>query len=79
MVRAATSITLNIEEGSTGQSNKEQAHFLSLAIRSSIETVACLDLIQRRQSISSDDLNTARKIGRTLFYKLTRSHKSIRN
>ena len=34
IARAATSITLNIAEGSTGQSNKEQARFLGMAIRS---------------------------------------------
>ena len=41
--RAATSIALNIAEGSTGQSNAEQNRFLGHAIRSYIETVACLE------------------------------------
>ncbi len=34
LVRAATSITLNIAEGSTGQSDPEQNRFLGLAIQS---------------------------------------------
>ena len=34
LIRAATSIALNIAEGSTGQSNKEQARFLSMSLRS---------------------------------------------
>lgn len=46
--RAATSVALNIAEGSTGQSNAEQARFLGMAIRSLIETVACQHLIHRR-------------------------------
>ena len=32
ITRAATSVTLNIAEGSTGQSDAEQARFLGLAI-----------------------------------------------
>jgi hypothetical protein len=34
MVRAATSVALNIAEGSTGQTDAEQARFLGLARRS---------------------------------------------
>jgi len=57
IARAATSIALNIAEGSTGQSNKEQARFLGIAIRSYIETVACLDLIERRGYLPINDLS----------------------
>ena len=45
--RAATSIALNIAEGSTGQSDAEQARFLGMALRSLIETIACQHLIHR--------------------------------
>ena len=48
IVRAATSIALNIAEGSTGQSDAEQARFLGMSIRSLIETVACQHIIRRR-------------------------------
>ena len=48
VTRAATSIALNIAEGSQGQSDAEQARFLGMAIRSLIETVACQQIIQRR-------------------------------
>ena len=50
--RAATSIALNIAEGSTGQSDPEQARFLSMALRSVLETVACLHLIARRDYLA---------------------------
>jgi len=56
IVRAATSISLNIAEGSTGQTDAEQARFLGMAIRSLIETVACQQLIRRRGYLSDDDL-----------------------
>ena len=46
--RAATSVALNIAEGSTWQTDAEQARFLGLAIRSLLETVACQHLISRR-------------------------------
>jgi four helix bundle protein len=46
--RAITSISLNIAEGSTSQSDSEQSRFLGYAIRSLIEVVACLRLIERR-------------------------------
>ena len=43
--RAPTSIVLNIAEGSTGQTNAEQARFLGFALGSLIECVACLDMV----------------------------------
>lgn len=55
ITRAATSISLNIAEGSTSQSNAEQSRFLGMAIRSLIETVACLRLIARRRYIMNID------------------------
>ncbi|MDP1548165.1 MAG: four helix bundle protein [Anaerolineales bacterium] len=51
IIRAATSISLNIAEGSTGQSNQEQNRFLGMAVRSLIETIACLRIIARRKYI----------------------------
>ena len=54
--RAATSIALNIAEGSQGQSDAEQARFLGMAIRSLIETVACQQIIRRRGYCQDVDL-----------------------
>jgi four helix bundle protein len=54
--RAATSIALNIAEGSQGQSDAEQARFLGMAIRSLIETVACQQIIRRRGYFQDEDL-----------------------
>jgi four helix bundle protein len=47
IARGVTSVTLNMAEGSTGQTDAEQARFLGMAIRSLLETVACQHLITR--------------------------------
>jgi four helix bundle protein len=54
--RAATSVSLNIAEGSTGQSDAEQHRFLGLSLRSLIETVACLGIIRQRQYLNDNPL-----------------------
>jgi four helix bundle protein len=71
ITRAATSVALNIAEGSTGQSDSEQARFLGYAIRSLVETVACLHLIRRRGYLDDPSLlrDTYRQ-SETLFKKL---------
>jgi four helix bundle protein len=75
--RAATSIVLNIAEGSTGQSNAEQGRFLGLALRSYLETVACFDIIERRGYSASDALTQIMVIGHELFIKLQAFRKSL--
>lgn len=52
MKRASDSISLNIAEGSTRQSNLEQIKFLGYAQRSAIEVVNCLYLAITRQYIN---------------------------
>ncbi|MES2375865.1 MAG: four helix bundle protein [Bacteroidota bacterium] len=49
--RATDSISLNIAEGSTGQSNAEFNKFLGYALRSNIEVVGCIYLAQKRNLI----------------------------
>jgi len=68
--RAATSVVLNIAEGSTSQSDAEQARFLGRAIRSLLETVACWDLAERRAYVRTDELKPVREQGHKLFVKL---------
>ncbi len=53
--RAADSVSLNIAEGSTGQSNAEFNRFLGIALRSDIEVVGCIYLAKQRQIISEED------------------------
>lgn len=54
MKRAADSVSLNIAEGSTGQSDAEFTRFLRYALRSNIEVVNCLHLARRRGYISQE-------------------------
>ncbi len=70
LIRAATSITLNIAEGSTGQSDAEQNRFLGMAIRSLMETVACQRLIARRYTVSQDLLAKGDQMAQELAKKL---------
>jgi len=76
--RAATSIVLNIAEGSTGQSDAEQYRFLGFAMRSYLETVACLDIAERRAFVSEEQLHDIRELGYRLFTKLQAFRRSLK-
>ena len=52
--RAVTSISLNIAEGSTGQSDPEQIRFIRYAHRSLMEVVACLILMKERDYLTAE-------------------------
>src|SRR3954454_9028149 len=56
ITRAATSVALNIAEGSTGQTDVEQARFIGLAVRSLLETIACQHIINRRSYLEDPTL-----------------------
>jgi len=78
IIRAATSVALNIAEGSTSQTDPEQARFLSMAIRSLLETVACQQIIKRRGFISDASvLDRAYASAQTLAAKLHSMRKAI--
>jgi len=50
--RSADSVVLNIAEGSTGQTKPEFKRFLNIALRSSVEVVACTMLAKERNYIN---------------------------
>lgn len=77
--RASTSIALNIAEGSTGQTNPEQLRFLSFAIRSHIEVVACVRLIQERNYLdpNTELMDRFEELGSKLFAKLNAFKRAI--
>ena len=52
--RAADSISLNIAEGSTGQTDPEYNRFLGMAMRSNIEVVGCIFIAIKREIISNE-------------------------
>lgn len=53
--RAADSVSLNIAEGSTGQTNPEFKRFLGMSLRSAIEVISCIYLAKERKIISDED------------------------
>jgi len=79
MQRASTSISLNIAEGSVGQFDKEQVRFRGYAIRSLIETVACLHLARRRGYLPETDLLYRKpyEMSERLFRQLCAMRKAI--
>ena len=79
IMRAATSIALNIAEGSTSQSDPEQGRFLKMALRSFVETVACRRLVQRRGYLNAEEhlMSEAEQVGRTLFAKLQAMRRAV--
>lgn len=71
IIRACTSISLNIAEGSTSQTNAQQSQFLGYAIRSLIEVIACKRHIERRNYIqNTNQMMEAEKNCDRLFMKL---------
>ena len=78
VTRAATSVALNIAEGSTSQTDAAQARFLGLAIRSLVETVACQHIISRRKLLQDvTALRQAYSQAETLVAKLHTMRKVI--
>ena len=76
--RAATTIVLNIAEGSTGQTDAEQNRFLGLALRSYLETIACLDIIERQEYLPNTKLEEVKELGHQLFIEFQAFRKSLR-
>jgi len=76
--RACTSVVLNIAEGSTGQTDAEQARFLGIALRSLIECIACLDLVERHNYSQVGELTAIRELGHQLFIKIQAMRRALR-
>jgi len=70
-------IVLNIAKGSTGQTNVEQKRFLGLALRSYLETIGCLDIIERQGYLFSNALAEVRGLGHQFFIKLQVFRKAL--
>lgn len=75
--RAADSVSLNIAEGSTGQTNPEFKRFLGMSIRSGIEVICCLHLAKERQLISEDNFLKAYKEYESLLTSIQALRKSL--
>ena len=76
--RAADSVSLNIAEGSTGQSNPEFGRFLGIALRSIIEVVSCLYLAQRRGYIAKDKFEKIYKMCEEILVMINSLRNSLK-
>jgi len=79
ITRAATSVALNIAEGSTSQSDPEFSRFVGMSIRSLIETVACLHLIRQRNYAETNLVREAYAFAEKLFAKLQALRRSLQH
>ncbi|MFY0652353.1 MAG: four helix bundle protein [Cyclobacteriaceae bacterium] len=75
--RAADSVSLNISEGSTGQSNNEFKRFLRYSNRSGLEVINCLYLAKDRNLINQDVFDEFYKNTESLVIKIQALIKSI--
>jgi four helix bundle protein len=76
--RAADSVSLNIAEGSTGQSNLEFKKFLGYSIRSGIEVIGCIYLAKKRRIISEQDFKLVYETTDRLIARIQALRKSIK-
>jgi hypothetical protein len=77
-VWAVTLAVPDIVEESAGQREPEQDRFVSMALRSYLETEACFGIAERRQCMSGCDLQPSRESGHQLFVKLQALRRSLR-
>ncbi|MGC4036241.1 MAG: four helix bundle protein [Chitinophagaceae bacterium] len=75
--RAADSISLNIAEGSIGQSNAEQRKFIGYAIRSLAECVTCIYLSEKREYITHEEFIMLYKRSEELFAKMNKFRNNL--
>jgi four helix bundle protein len=75
--RTADSVSLNIAEGSTGQSNPEFNRFLGMALRSDIEVVGCIYLARRRGYIKEDDFEKLYNLCEELLVMINALRKTL--
>lgn len=77
--RASDSISLNIAEGSIGQSKKEFRRFLGYSIRSGTEVISCLYLARRKGFLSDHDFKKYYAALEILVIKLQALRKFLRD
>lgn len=76
--RAADSVSLNIAEGSTGQTNPEFRRFLGIALRSAIEVVGFIYLAKRRGYIADKDFDKIYKMCEEILVMINALRNSLK-
>ncbi len=77
--RASDSISLNIAEGCTGQTDKEFNRFLGYALRSCVEVVGCIYLAKGRNLLDESQFNNLYEKLLALTKMLQSLRKSLKN
>jgi four helix bundle protein len=75
--RAATSIAMNIAEGSGRGTRKDFSHFIDVASGSLFETVAAMMIAERLGYLAQNDSADIRRAAETLGRKLSSFKKSL--
>lgn len=78
MKRAADSVSLNIAEGSTGQSDPEQSRFIGYSLRSVLEVVNCDYLALRRKYITNAEFDELYIFCEQLIIKIQAFRRTIK-
>lgn len=77
--RAADSVSLNIAEGSTGQSNPEFIRFLRYSLRSNIEVVGCIFLARDRNIITEENFMKIYQLSEEILAMISALIKKLEN
>ncbi len=77
--RSATSILLNIAEGSARRSSKEYARFIKISIGSLVETDAAMKIGINLGYISSKEMEEIERLQKTIYFTLIGLRKKIEN
>ncbi len=78
MKRATDSVSLNIAEGSTGQSNAENKKFLGYSIRSCTEIITCLYHAINRKYITQEEFTEYYDRVEVLFKMINKYRNSLK-
>jgi four helix bundle protein len=76
--RAADSISLNISEGSLGNSNAEYKRFLTMSSRSCGEVVTCLYHARMREYINEDEIKSHYDAAEILFKMINKLKSTLK-
>ena len=71
-------MSLNIAEGSTGQSSPEFNRFLGIALRSDVEVVGCIFLAKRRGYITEQTFELIYKMCEEILLMINSSRKTLK-
>jgi four helix bundle protein len=79
LISSATSIPMNIAEGSGRSTDRDNARFVAIAIGSLLETDTNLKIAIRRKYIVQEDYDSVDEALKILYYKMIKFEKFLRS